>query len=44
LVLIQLLAIGFHTGRGEYAALPVNVVVGALAAFVAYGPIALVPA
>lgn len=44
LALIQLLAMGFHIRRREYPALPVNIVFGALAAFVAYGRIALVPA
>ena len=37
LVLVMLLASGFHVTRGEYAMLPMNLVLGALAAFVAWG-------
>lgn len=37
LVLVMLLAIGFHLSRGEIQALPVNIALGALAAFVAWG-------
>ncbi|WP_224247382.1 DoxX family protein [Hyalangium gracile] len=37
LALVMLLAIGFHVSRGELAALPVNLVLGGLAAFVAWG-------
>lgn len=37
LVLTMLLAAGFHLKRGEYQAILVNVVLAALAAFVAYG-------
>jgi hypothetical protein len=36
-VLVMVLAAGFHLLRGEPQALPVNVVLGALAAFVAWG-------
>lgn len=43
LVLIQLLAMGFHSRRHEYPALPVNIVLTAVLAFVAYGRLALVP-
>ena len=37
LVLLQVLAIGFHLKRGEMQILPVNVVLLLLAAFVAWG-------
>ncbi|MEZ4301324.1 MAG: DoxX family protein [Polyangiaceae bacterium] len=37
LFVVMVLAIGFHASRGEMQALPVNVVLGALAAFVAWG-------
>ncbi|WP_053187651.1 DoxX family protein [Pseudomonas thivervalensis] len=37
LVLIQLLAIPFHLSRGEASVIPVNLVLLALAAFVAWG-------
>ena len=43
LVLIQILAMGYHGRRREYPALPVNLVLTAVLAFVAYGRIALVP-
>lgn len=38
------LAMGFPARRRDYPALPVNVVFGALAAFVAYGRLVIVPA
>lgn len=37
LVLVMLLASGFHVVRGEYFALPITLGLGALAAFVAWG-------
>ena len=37
LVLVMLLASGFHVTRGEFGAVPVNLVLGGLAAFVAWG-------
>ena len=43
LVLIPLLAMGFHSRRREFPALPVNLVLTAVLAFVAYGRIALLP-
>lgn len=48
LTLIMILAAVFHIMRGEYGFLPVNVVLGAVTAFVAYGrlfskPIAAAP-
>ena len=36
----MLLAALFHIGRGEWSALPVNFVLGGLAAFVAWGRLA----
>jgi putative oxidoreductase len=37
LAIIMLLAFGFHAMRGEYAAFPINLGLGALAVFVAWG-------
>ena len=37
LVVVMVLAAGFHLSRGEANALPINFVLGALAAFVAWG-------
>jgi putative oxidoreductase len=37
LVLVMVLALGFHLSRGEVSLLPVNLVLGLLAAFVAWG-------
>src|SRR5262245_44543886 len=37
LALVMVLAFGFHAMRGEFQSLPVNVLIGALAAFVAWG-------
>ena len=37
LALVMLLASAFHLSRGEAAAVPVNVVLGGLAAFIAWG-------
>jgi len=41
LVLLQLLAIGFHIRRGETQILPMNVVLLLLAAFIAWGRFSL---
>ena len=43
LTLIMILAAIFHFRRGENAAIIVNLILGALAAFVAYGRFVLVP-
>jgi len=37
LVLIMILAMPVHIARGEFSALPINLVLGGLAAFVAWG-------
>jgi uncharacterized membrane protein YphA (DoxX/SURF4 family) len=37
LALVMLLAIVYHVPRGEFQALPMNVILGGLAAFVAWG-------
>ncbi|MBL8953173.1 MAG: DoxX family protein [Myxococcaceae bacterium] len=37
LALVMVLAAGFHVMRGEFAALPINLVLAGLAAFVAWG-------
>lgn len=37
LLTIMILAMGFHISRGEFSALPINLVLGGLAAFVAWG-------
>ena len=37
LLTIMILAMGFHVSRGEAGALPFNIVLGGLAAFVAWG-------
>jgi hypothetical protein len=37
LATVMVLAALFHVSRGEYGALPINVVLGSLAAFVAWG-------
>ena len=37
LVTVMVLAAGFHVTRGEFSVLPVNAVLGGLAAFVAWG-------
>ena len=37
LLTIMILAMGFHVSRGEAGALPINIVLGGLAAFVAWG-------
>jgi putative oxidoreductase len=37
LLTVMILAMGFHVSRGEAGALPVNIVLGGLAAFVAWG-------
>jgi len=43
LALVMLLAAGFHAVRGEWGSIAVNLVLGALAAFVAYGRWRIVP-
>jgi uncharacterized membrane protein YphA (DoxX/SURF4 family) len=43
LATIQALAIFFHLSRGEYGALPFNLTLGALAAFVAWGRLKKAP-
>jgi uncharacterized membrane protein YphA (DoxX/SURF4 family) len=43
LILVMVLASGFHVTRGEFGALPINFVLGGLAAFVAYGRARLAP-
>ena len=42
-VLLQVLAFGFHASRGEFAVLPVNLVLLALSAFVLWGRSKKVP-
>jgi len=37
IVTIMILAIGFHIIRGEYVALPMNIVLGGIAIFIAWG-------
>jgi hypothetical protein len=37
LTLVMILAAGFHVSRSEFGALPINLVLGSLAAFVAWG-------
>ena len=37
LVAVMVLAAGFHVTRGELRALPINLALGALAAFIAWG-------
>jgi hypothetical protein len=39
----MLLAVGFHATRREYPAIGVNLVLGGLAAFVAYRRLVLLP-
>ncbi|MEI8633189.1 DoxX family protein [Vibrio sp. PP-XX7] len=36
-IMLQMCAMGFHTSRGEYMVIPFNLVLIALAAFVAWG-------
>lgn len=43
LAVVMVLAAGFHVMRGEYQALPINLVMGALAAFVAWGRFSAAP-
>ncbi len=43
LVSIMVLAVGFHVSRGEVGAVPVNIVLGGLAAFVAWGRLRKAP-
>lgn len=44
LLVLQVLALGFHTMRGEMAVLPMNVVLIALVAFVLWGRTRAIPA
>jgi hypothetical protein len=37
LALVMVLAAGFHASRGEFQVIPVNLVLGSLSAFVAWG-------
>ena len=43
LVIVMLLAALFHISRGEWLALPINAVLGGLAAFVAWGRLRKAP-
>lgn len=43
LVIVMVLAAGFHATRGEYPGIGVNVVLGGLAAFVAWGRLVKAP-
>jgi putative oxidoreductase len=43
LLTVMILAMGFHVSRGEAGALPINIVLGGLAAFVAWGRASRVP-
>jgi len=43
LVIVMVLAMGFHLSRGEFAMVPPNVVLALLAGFVAYGRMTLAP-
>jgi uncharacterized membrane protein YphA (DoxX/SURF4 family) len=43
LTLVMILATGFHIVRGEFGAVPITVVLGGLAAFVAWGRLVKVP-
>ncbi|AKU91157.1 DoxX family protein [Vulgatibacter incomptus] len=43
LVIVMILAAGFHAMRGELPAVPMNFVLGALAAFVAWGRLRKAP-
>lgn len=43
LLVIMILAAGFHAQRGEWTSVPINVVIGALAAFVAWGRLKKAP-
>lgn len=43
LTTIMVLAAGFHASRGEWGALPINAVLGGLAAFVAWGRLKAAP-
>ena len=43
LLTIMILAMGFHLSRGESDALPLNMILGGLAAFVAWGRTSKVP-
>jgi DoxX-like family len=39
LMLVMLLAAAFHIARGEYNFVPINLLLGGIAAFIAYGPV-----
>jgi putative oxidoreductase len=43
LVVVMVLAAGFHISRGEYQALPMNILFGIIASFVAWGRFRKVP-
>ena len=43
LVVVMVLAAGFHISRGEFSNVPVNFILGSLAAFVAWGRLKMVP-
>ncbi len=43
LTVVMILATGFHARRGEYALMSLTVVLGAVAAFIAYGRVVLKP-
>jgi uncharacterized membrane protein YphA (DoxX/SURF4 family) len=43
LALVMMLAAVFHIARGEYVFVPINVVLGGVAAFIAYGRLSVSP-
>lgn len=43
LLLVMVLAMGFHVMRGEFSALPINLVLGGIAAFIAWGRLKKAP-
>jgi hypothetical protein len=43
LTLVMLLAAAFHIVRGEYNFVPINLVLGGIAAFIAYGRLFVMP-
>jgi len=43
LALVMILAAVFHIVRGEYNFVPINLVLGVVAAFIAYGRLCVVP-
>ena len=40
LALVMVLALGYHVMKGEFQALPINIVLGGLSALIGWGPIA----